>query len=124
LYRNKRYNLDFSLAIGLSYDQINLEKFIDSKRKTDNFIHLEDYLYCMVLDGASYESAIKATSNLQTQFQTQYFNKKLYIAVVASSEFDNENIMVNSLFDILEYSISHNMDNMVIDKSQMLLDKH
>ena len=105
-------------------DNMNLEGFVDSKRKTDNFIHLENHLYCVVLDGADYDASIKATSNLQTQFQTKYFDKKLYVAVVTAKEYDSDTVMVNSLFNILEYSVSNNMDNMLIDKFQVLLDKH
>ena len=123
-YRKARYSLNFSLAVGLVNEEISLENFIDLKRKTDDYIHLENNLYCIVLDGADYDAAIKATSNLQTQFQSNYFDKKLFIAVISSDECDNDKTMVNQLFDILEYSVSHKMDGMVIDKYQMLRHNH
>ena len=119
LYRCKRYNFEFSLALGLSDERVNLENFTHKKRKTDAFIHLEDNLYCIVLDGTNSDSAIKATSNLQTLFQRTYFDVKLYVSVVTSTEYNSEYVMVNSLFDILEYSINHNMDNQVMDKDQI-----
>ena len=119
LYRSLRYNFEFSLALGIADERINLENFVHAKRKTDAYIHLEDNLYCMVLDGTNADSAIKATSNLQTMFQRKYFNVKLFISVVSSIEYNNENVMVNSLFDIIEYSINHNMDNQVMDRGQI-----
>ena len=119
LYRSKRYNFEFSLALGLADEKMNLENFSEMKRKTDAYIHLEDNLYCIVLDGTSADTAIKATSNLQTMFQRKYFNVQLFISVVSSSEYNNEYVMVNSLFDIMEYSINNNMDNLVMDKGQI-----
>jgi len=118
-YRSKRYNFEFSLALGLADEKINLEKFAEMKRMTDTYIHLENNLYCIILDGTSADTAIKATSNLQTMFQRQYFNVKLFISVVSSSEYNSEYVMVNSLFDIIEYAINNNMDNQVMDRGQI-----
>ncbi len=123
-YRHERYNFNFSLAIGLSSDGIDLRGFDSFKRQTDEFIILEEHLCCVVLDGSDTEDAIKATSNIQTQFETNYFNKKLFVVVTSSHDYDNKVSMLNSLFDILEYAITHDMDSMILDKSQMILHDH
>ncbi len=123
-YRDKRYHINFSLAIGLSDETIDLSEFKNSKRKTDKFISLEKNLYCIVLDCTNDNSEIKATLNLQHEFQEKHFGKKLFIGVVCSKDYDNENNMINSLFDILEYSIDNNMNGIVVDKSQMLTQNH
>lgn len=122
-YRMKRYDLDFSVAIGFSEDEVNLAEFISIKRRTDEFIVLEDNLCCIILDGADSNSAIKAASNLQTEFQHRHFNTKLFVSVVTAKDYDNDAVMINSLFDILEYSILNNMDNMVIDNHQIISHK-
>ena len=60
---------------------------------------------------------------MQTEFQYKYFNEKLFISVVAAEDYNNDRVMINSLFDILEYAISNNIDNIVIDKDQLFFDK-
>jgi len=124
-YRSKRYNIEFSLAIGLCNESIDLTTFINFKRKTDTFITLETNLCCIVLDCTAADSAIKTASNLLSVFQSKYFNKELFTAVVTSKDYDdNNNRMINDLFDILDYSVSNNMDNLVLDQSQMLEQNH
>lgn len=120
-YRHERYNFNFSLAIGLSVDELDLRAFETFKRKTDEFVILEEFLCALVLDGSDVDTAIKATSNVQTQFQTNYFNKKLYVVVASAHDYDNKKSMVNALFDMLEYAIKHEMDSVILDKSQLLL---
>lgn len=123
-YRKKRYKLNFSIAIGLCDEQINLSEFIEIKRKTDDFIVLQNNLCCIIFDGADSDSAIKAAANMQTDFQYKYFNKKIFVSVVAAEDYDDDIAMVNSLFDILDYAISNDLDNIVIDKNQMFFDRN
>ncbi|MCW8896133.1 hypothetical protein [Sulfurimonas sp.] len=120
-YREKRYGVEYSLTLWLSDNNVNFKDFIDHKRKTDMFIELEKNLCCIILDSTTSQNAIKATSNLQTAFQNKNFGKKLYTSVVFSEDYENNENMIKDLFYVLEYSISNNMDNIVIDKSQMLL---
>ena len=118
LRRKERYQLDFALAIAISDIDISMHDFADNIRRTDKSITLENHVCCVLLDGVSASSAIKATSNLQTIFQGRYFGKKLFISTVAStdSNYDNDGYkMINSLLDALEYSISNNMNHEIVD---------
>ncbi|MBT5933885.1 hypothetical protein [Sulfurimonas sp.] len=118
-YRNKRYSLNFSIAIALVSGQINLNSFSGYKRKSDKFIVLEDHLACLILEGTDSDSAIRATSKLHNQFQLENFNKKIFIAVVTASDYTDDNAMIHSLFNLLVYAAENNMDNLVIDKDQI-----
>lgn len=122
LYRKNRYHFDFALAIAVCDTNISMHKFQSSIRDTDKFIRLEDNLCTVVLDGISSSSAIKASTNLQAKFESEYFREKLYISVIDSSENHQDTNgykMINSLLDVLEYSISNNISNEVVDYYQM-----
>lgn len=118
-YRNKRYSFNFSIAIAFAGDEVDLKSFSDHKRKTDKFIVLEEHLACLILEGTDSDSAIRATSKLHNKFQLENFNKKIFIAVVTASDYADDNAMIHSLFNLLEYAVKHNMDNLVIDKDQI-----
>ncbi|MEN8304515.1 MAG: hypothetical protein ABFQ64_10640, partial [Campylobacterota bacterium] len=122
LYRKERYQLDFALAIATCDADICMHDFANKIRSTDKFIVLEDHISCVLLDGISADTAIKATSNLQTIFQGQHFGEKLFISLVSSTDnnYDNDGYkMINSLLDVLEYSIFNNMDHEIVDYNQM-----
>ncbi len=114
-YRNKRYHIEFSIAISLCDVDVDFKDFMDNTRKTDTLIPLEKNLCCLVLDCAPADSALKAAENMQAKFHKKYFDKKLYTAVVSSKNYDSDKIMVESLFDMLDYSIEHNIENPIAD---------
>ena len=58
-YRKKRYKLSFSITVAISDKKIDLSEFIKLKRKTDEFIVLQDNICCIIFDGTSSDSAIK-----------------------------------------------------------------
>lgn len=118
-YRSKRYHIDFSLAIGLCNVNVDFNDLISKKRKTDKLIMLEENLCCVVLDCAPADCAVKATSNLQNGFKIKYSNNELYTGVVTSRDYDSDKNMVESLFDVLDYSITHDMKGLIADKNHM-----
>lgn len=118
-YRNKRYHIEFSIAVTLCDVEVDFKDFIDNKRKTDTLIPLEKNLCCLILDCAPSKSALKAAENMQAEFRKKYFDKKLYTAVVSSKNYDSDKMMLESLFDILEYSIEHNIENPLDDIHHM-----
>ncbi len=120
LYRSERYDLNFSLAIGYCSNDVDLSGFGQYIRSTDEFIILEKNICCIVLDCAPAGSGVKAATNMLSNFQHNYFGKTLYSSVVCSEDHNNSTQLINQLFDVLSYSISHNMDNMVVDPQQML----
>lgn len=118
LYRKKRYDLYFALAIAICDNDICMHEFSKYIRQTDKFIVLENNICCVALDGLSFDTALKATSNLHNIFQNKHYDKKLFISVVSSSEHthdENGYKMINSLLDVLEYSISNNMNHQIAD---------
>ena len=119
-YRNKRYNINYAVAVGLCDNDIALNNFGNLARETDKFIILEDNLCSIILDCTPVHHAIKAASNMQTAFQNQYFNKSLFTSVVSSEDYTCNHKMINSLFDTLEYAITENMDNMVVDAHHLM----
>lgn len=118
-YRNKRYHVDFAIALGLCKENVNFGEFIKSQRKTDELILLEDNLCCAIFDSAPTKSAIKATSNMLTKFKNKNSDKQLYTGVVSSKDYESDKTMLNSLFDILEYSINNNMPDVIMDKQHI-----
>ncbi len=120
IYRMNRYNLEYAVSLSLCDKDFDLSKIQAHKRKTDKLIILENNLVCMALDAVNTETAIKATSNLQTDFQTQCFGHKLYTCVVNSCDHESEFELINYLFDILEYAISNNMDGLIVDQTQIV----
>ncbi|MCF6341144.1 MAG: hypothetical protein L3J10_10425 [Sulfurimonas sp.] len=120
IYRMNRYNIEYAVSLSLCDKDFDLSKIRSHKRKTDKLIILENNLICIALDAVNTETAIKATSNLQTDFQTQCFGHKLYTCVVNSCDHESEFELINYLFYILEYAISNNMDGLIIDQTQIV----
>jgi len=123
-YRSNRYNEDYSIAVMLCDADINLGHFLHHIRQTDKFIVLEKNLCCVVLDSSPPDVGIKAASNIQTEFQDKNFGKRLFTAVATFKDYDDEYKMINSLFDILEYAISYEIDNIVVDQNLMQAQGH
>ncbi len=121
-YKHKRYDQQFSLALGLTDIDIDLSVFAEHNRQTDLFIELEKYFCCEVFDGTDAESGIRAASNSLTGFEHHYYTKRIFVSIVYSKEYDTSSKMVNRALDILEYAYAHNMDNVVVDNSSMLKD--
>lgn len=119
-YRGDRYNIDFSVAIGLSDEDIDLTPFGSYTRKTDAFLILEKNICCVVLDCTPPGGGMKAAENMLVGFQQRFFSRSLYSSVVWYHEYRDVSKMVHHLFDVLEYSLSNNMDNMVVDPTQII----
>lgn len=118
-YRNKRYQVDFAVGIGLCEKSVDFSEFVKNKRKTDELILLEDNMCCAIFDCAPAESAIMASSNMLVEFKNRNPDKHIYTSVVSSKDYDGDRIMINSLFDILEYAVENNMPDVVMDKQQI-----
>ena len=121
-YKRKRYDQQFSLAIGLSDPDVGISAFDEHNRQTDMFITLDKNLCCEVFDGTSAESGIKAAAILLTDFESHFYAKRIFISIVFSKDYDTSSQMVNRLFDILEYAYAHNMENIVVDNSLLIKD--
>lgn len=118
-YRFERYNLDYSIAIGfIKGIDIDLNNFQNHIRNTDRLVSLSPNMYAVIFDCADEADGIKATNNLLTKFQQQYFAFPLYAGVVTSSNYKNAKQMIHCLFELLDYGVTNNIDNHVLDISQ------
>lgn len=119
-YRTERYKQSYSIAIGFTNPEIDLSGFASYTRQTDDFIVLEKNICAVVLDCAPANCGIKAATNMLSGFQSLNFGQRLYTSVVSSENQSSSKMMINQLFDVLEYSIANNMDNMVVDPDNMM----
>ena len=121
-YRSQRYGHVFSLSIALCEEGIDLRGYCNHKRKSDEFIVLEENLCCLVLDCTDTSSGVKAANNILTSFQSHNFSKTLYSSIISSDEHPESEKMIHELFYVLKYAIENNMDNIVVDAHSMFKD--
>lgn len=127
LYRKKRYELGFAIAIALCETDVCIANLAKNIRETDKFIKLDNHLCLIMLDGVSPDGVNKVAGNLQTSFEGRHFDKKLFIGVVNFSDCDHNDDgykMSSSLLDVLEYSVNNNITHSVADYYQMEQTKH
>ena len=72
-YRYKRYEINYSIAIGHSPENVDFSQISEYIRETDRFIILDHNTCVVVLDGSDDIRGIKATNNLLTHFQVEFF---------------------------------------------------
>lgn len=101
-YRNKRYHMNFALALIYCTKDISLNDIIDVKRRTDKYISLDKNLSCVVFDCIDSESSQRAALNLQKQVENSCLNEDLFMEVITSMEYESAPKMTNYLFDTLE----------------------
>ncbi len=117
IYQNERYNVDFTLAIGATLSEVDMEGFSALIRETDKFIILDSHICCAVFPFTDASQGVKAASNLLSKFEMQYFSEKIYIGIVNTSSCETPAMQVSKLFDILKFSVSHGMNNMPLDNT-------
>ncbi|MDD5716462.1 MAG: hypothetical protein PHW64_01550 [Sulfuricurvum sp.] len=116
-YRYSRYHINYSVAIGYVSEAADLSNVANYLRKSDGFIKLNEHLYAIFLDSTDDEKGIKTSNNILSAIQAQFFSNHLYMAVVTASNYTDSFQMVHDLFDLVEYAITHNMNNIVVDSS-------
>lgn len=120
-YRYNRYEVDYTLALAYTPEPIDLTPLLTKYiRETDHVVILQDQLYAIIFDSADENRGIKAANKLLTFFQHLYFAQSIFASVATASNHNNPSQMISLLFDLLDYSISHDLDNHVIDKSQIM----
>jgi hypothetical protein len=117
IYREKRYNLSFSLVAVCSKEQTALDSQNIQKalRKTDQVIKINDDLLCIIFENSSNISYLKAAENLNAVLKQTHYKENFFISTAESQEFNSNYLnMINSLFQRLEYAITNNISNTVI----------
>ena len=116
-YRNKRYDVEFSLVAVYCKDSFanDIEVLKKKLRETDKLICLNDNLCCIILDGISAERCAKAAENINYHLLEIDARNKYYLSAADSQNYNPKyKNMVRTLFDRLEYAIENNLDNIVI----------
>jgi len=117
VYRDKRYNLSFSIAVVYAEDEsvIDTIKLQDEIRKTDKIIKLSNNLLCIVYDITTNTTFVKSAENSNKTLQEIHCKKNFFISVAESREFNGNYLeMTNNLFARLEYAITNKLYNTVI----------
>lgn len=119
-YRHQRYQIDYSLSIGYSPEPVELNSLSAFIRESDHFIELKPNICAVILDCANDDNGVKAANNLLSRFQGNFFSTPLYASIVTARDFETPLLMVNDLFYLLDYAITHNMNNMLMDSSRVM----
>lgn len=101
-YRNKRYNINYAVALCFCTKDISLNELVTVKRKTDRYITLESNLCCVVFDCIDAESSKRAAQNLKTEVEESCLGQDFFIHVATSLEYESPLKLTNSLFQKLE----------------------
>lgn len=119
-YSFTRYKVNYSIAIAYTENKIDMEAMNAFLRKTDHLVVLNEYTCAVVFDHANDEDGIKAANHLLTYFQAFHFGETLYACVVTASNYSDQSKMVHDIFQLLDYAISENMNNLILDISQVI----
>ncbi len=120
-YRYCRYHINYSISLIFVEEKTDLSNIKSYLRKSDEYIKLNSHLYTLFLDCTDDEKGIKSSNDILCEIQAQFFSKHVYMSVVTASNYKDSFQMVHDLFDLIEYGIHHNMNNLLIDSSQPIL---
>lgn len=120
-YRFTRYQAEYSIALAyLSEENGDLQNCSENLRESDIVLFFQPNFCAILFDNTNEEQGIKAANNVLSRVQNHFFAKHFYIAVITSSSEQSEFQMVHDLFDLIAYALEHNMDNLVLDTSQVI----
>ena len=115
IYQNERYGINFTLALGATYSEIDMKGFASLIRESDKFIELDKHISCIVFPFTESADGVKATSNLLSKFESEFFSEKVYLSIVNAKDCETPGHQIQKLFDILKFSIKNGMENMPLD---------
>ena len=116
IYREKRYQIHFSVTLIYSQDHLaTCERGLRPLlRKTDKLLCITPHLLCATFDATNTSSYVKAAENLHETLKKIDYQHRYFIATVSSQEFDENYLdMFNRLYERLLYSIEHQLCNIV-----------
>lgn len=123
-YYHFKYSRDETpYSIALAYiveDDFDFQRYEKHLRVNDKIILLQSNLCAIVFDGTTEEQGLKAAEHLLYHVQDICFIKHVYMAIVTVNPNDTEFQTIHDLFDLLSYALNHNMDNSVIERSQII----
>ena len=119
LYQQKRYKVDFSVAIGVTLETMELNHFSEIIRETDQYVALDDNIGAVIFAFNNQQQGVKAASNLLNRFEQQHFGKRIFLGIINSQEEVSPELLVNKLFDTVCYTLLHGMSNIPIDYGEI-----
>ncbi len=106
-YRYKRYQINYSIAIGYCSEDVNLSVLSDYIRSDDRFIVLDHHTCAIVFNYSNVQSGIQAANNILSHFHSTFVSAPLFGAVVTASNYDSVTQMVPELLNLLQDAIEH-----------------
>ena len=120
-YRFTRYKVDYSiLLIYISEEDGDLSVCSKHLRDSDILLCFQKNFCALVFDGTKEEQGVKASNIILSRVQNQFFAKHLYMSVITANPEKSHFQLVHDLFDLIAYSIEHNMNNLVVESSQVI----
>ncbi|MDP2076644.1 MAG: hypothetical protein Q8N01_01815 [Sulfuricurvum sp.] len=119
-YRFKRYDINYSIAVGHTTEGTDLNQISNFIRSTDRFIVLNHNTCAVILDCSDELRGTKAANNLLTNLQGNFFSKPLYLTIVTASNYESDSKMIQELFYLLDYAIKHNMNHILLEHYQVI----
>lgn len=120
-YRFIRYQSQYSIALAYILEEDgDLSSCGKHLRESDIVIYFQSNFCAILFDNTTEEYGIKAANNVLARVQNLYFAKHFYMSVITVAEERSEFQMVHDLFDLMSYALEHNMDNLVVDTSQVI----
>lgn len=120
-YRFTRYHANYSIVLAyISEENGDLSACSNYLRGSDSVIYFQSNFCAILFDNTNEEQGIKAANNILSRVQTRFFSKHFYMAVISATDEKSEFQMIHDLFDLIAYALEHNMDNLVVDASQVV----
>lgn len=123
-YYHFKYSRDetpYSIVLTyISEQNFDFHRYKEHLRSNDKIILLQPNLCAIVFDGTTEEQGLKASEHLLYHVQDLCFTQHIYMAIVTVNPNNTEFQTVHDLFDLLAYALNHNMDNCIIDSSQII----
>ncbi|ADR33008.1 hypothetical protein Sulku_0341 [Sulfuricurvum kujiense DSM 16994] len=120
-YRFTRYHANYSVVLAyISEESGDLTACGDYLRGSDSIIYFRSNFCAIIFDSTNEEQGIKAANNVFSRVQARFFSKHFYMTVITATDEKSEFQMIHDLFDLMSYALEHNMDNLVLDSSQVI----
>jgi len=120
-YRFSRYHAPYSIVLAyISEENGDLSSCGSYIRNSDSVIFFQSNFCAIIFDNTNEEEGIKAANNVLSRVQARFFSKHFYMAIIAANDEQSEFQTIHDLFDLISYALEHNMDNLVLDSSQVI----
>lgn len=107
-YRQNRYQIDYSVAIWHSPEEIDFHLLSNSIRTTDRLVCLDKHHCVIIFEYTDPNSTTQAVNNFLEQYKSTFVSAPLFCSVANSSQFESIHIMIPELLIQLNEAIGNN----------------